>query len=364
MKKYLFFICIILSVYICGADPLPLNNIILPTGFKMEIFYYPVPGARSLAIGKNGTIFAGTRKNEIYAIVDSDNNFKGDELYTIAKGLNMPNGVAFFHDSLYVAEVHRIIRFDHIEDQLENPPAPVIINDAFPTDKHHGWKFIAFGPDNKIYIPVGAPCNVCEKKDKRYASITRMNPDGSGFEIFASGVRNTVGFDWHPLTGELWFTDNGRDMMGENIPPDELNRAWKSGLHFGFPYLHGKSYYDPDYTTVNRDITLPEIELGPHVAALGMRFYSGTMFPEEYKNRIFIAEHGSWNKIVPIGYRITIVQLKDNKAMSYNVFAEGWLKNGSSWGRPVDLLFLKDGSMLISDDKANVIYRIYYEGKR
>lgn len=357
----LFGFIIFITVNSFSNTPLPIDDIIVPPGFKVDIYYYPVPGARSLTIGKNGTVFAGTRKKEVYAIPDNNNDFKGDKLYTIATGLFMPNGVAMYNDALYVAEVNRILRFDHIEEKLDDPKTPVVVNDNYPDDKHHGWKFIAFGPDNKLYVPVGAPCNVCEKKDRRYASITRMNPDGTEVEIFASGIRNTVGFDWHPLTGELWFTDNGRDMMGENIPPDELNRAWKKGLHFGFPYIHGMSHHDPSFSAQkNLTITLPEIELGPHVAALGMRFYTDGMFPEEYKNRIFIAEHGSWNRIVPIGYRITMVEVKGNKTRSYSVFAEGWLNKGRSWGRPVDLLFLEDGSMLVSDDKANAIYRIYY----
>jgi glucose/arabinose dehydrogenase len=266
--------------------------------------------------------------------------------------------------SLFVAEVDRILRYDNIETDLKNPPDPIVVNDDYPGDKWHGWKFIRFGPDKKLYVPIGAPCNVCERSDKRYATITRINRDGTDFEIFASGIRNSVGFDWHPGTDELWFTDNGRDRMGDNLPPDELNHAPSKDLHFGFPYIHGKNIPDPQYSKNRNGISIkpPAMELGPHVAALGMRFYTGNMFPAEYKNQIFIAEHGSWNRSVPIGYRITLVRLRNNKAVSYEVFADGWLQGDEAWGRPVDVLILPDGSLLVSDDRAGVIYRIYYSG--
>ena len=213
-----------------------------------------------------------------------------------------------------------------------------------------------------LYVPVGAPCNVCEPPTTRYAAILRMQPDGTGLEVFARGVRNTVGFDWHPRTGELWFTDNGRDLLGDDIPPDELNRAPAAGLHFGFPYLHGKSVRDPQFGA-GRDLskfTLPEMELGPHVAALGMRFYTGTAFPAEYREQVFIAEHGSWNRSTPIGYRISLVRLRDGHAVSYETFAEGWLQGRNAWGRPVDVLVHPDGSLLVSDDRAGAVYRIAY----
>jgi glucose/arabinose dehydrogenase len=274
----------------------------------------------------------------------------------------MPNGVAFHNGALYVAEVNRVLRFDNIEARLKNPPQPVVVNDSFPTKKHHGWKFIRFGPDGKLYVPVGAPCNVCESDDQRFATIMRMNPDGTGLEIFARGVRNTVGFDWHPVTRELWFTDNGRDWMGDDQPPDELNRAPIGGLHFGFPYRHGKDVTDPEHGRKMKkgEFVPPELELGPHVASLGMRFYTGAMFPPEYRNRIFIAEHGSWNRSDPLGYRVTTVRLEGNRAVDYQVFAEGWLQEGRAWGRPVDVQVMPDGALLVSDDKAGVIYRISY----
>jgi glucose/arabinose dehydrogenase len=278
----------------------------------------------------------------------------------------MPNGVAFKDGDLYVAEVSRILKYSGIESKLANPPAPEIINDKYPTDTHHGWKYIAFGPDGKLYVPVGAPCNICESKDEVYASITRINPDGSGREIFASGVRNTVGFTWHPLTKELWFTDNGRDWLGDDIPPCELNRAPQSGLHFGYPYCHGGTIKDPEFGSKRpcADFIGPAQNLGPHTAPLGVKFYTGNMFPAAYKNQAFIAEHGSWNRDKKIGYRVSLVKIEDNtKATSYETFASGWLDDETQkfWGRPVDVLVLNDGSMLVSDDQADVVYRISYK---
>ncbi|MBI1921712.1 MAG: sorbosone dehydrogenase family protein [Geobacter sp.] len=343
------------------AEP-RLDDIRLPPGFSISIYSDKVPGARSLALGKNGTVFVGTREGKVYALVDTNRDGRADRVFTIASGLNQPNGVAFRNGSLYVAEISRVIRFDNIEQRLGNPPKPVVVNDSFPTKSLHGWKFIRFGPDGKIYVPVGAPCNVCDKWDRRFASIMRMDPDGKNLEIFARGIRNTVGFDWNPLTRELWFTDNGRDWMGEDMPPDELNRATRPGLHFGFPYWHGKDIPDPQFgkKMIRGAFVPPERELGPHVASLGMRFYTGNMFPAEYRTQIFIAEHGSWNRSDPVGYRITLVRLKGNRAVSYEVFADGWMRDGNAWGRPVDLQVMPDGSLLVSDDRAGAVYRITY----
>lgn len=352
----------------CGAPgdaggDLPLETITLPPGFRIAL-YARVPNARSLALSPGGVLFVGTRDaDKVYAVVDRDSDQRADEVIVIAKGLDMPNGVAFRNGSLYVAEVSRILRFDGIEGRLRNPPAPLVLNDSFPTDRHHGWKYIRFGPDSLLYVPVGAPCNVCVRDDPRYASITRVRADGTGLEIVASGVRNTVGFDFHPLTGDLWFTDNGRDWLGDDAPPDELNHASRNGLHFGFPYYHGAGIKDPEFHTEHpeNEYISPVQELGPHVAALGMKFYTGSMFPETYRNQIFIAEHGSWNRSVPIGYRITMVRLKGDSAVRYETFAAGWLREGKAWGRPVDVLVMPDGAMLVSDDKAGAVYRITYD---
>ncbi|MFH0976174.1 MAG: sorbosone dehydrogenase family protein [Spirochaetota bacterium] len=340
-----------------------LKDIKLSPGFKIEIFAAPVPGARSLSLGNNGTVFVGTRSaGRVYAVIDNNKDYTADKIIAIAKDLNNPNGVAFRKGDLYVAEISRILKYKNIENNLNAAAVPVVINDTFPKEGHHGWKFISFGPDGKLYVPVGAPCNICLSKDKMYASIMRMNPDGSGLEIFANGVRNTVGFDWNPDTGELWFTDNGRDWLGNDQPPDELNRAPLKGLHFGYPYIHGDSVKDPDF---GRDISnerfeKPAKELGAHVAALGMRFYTGKMFPEKYRKQIFIAEHGSWNRVPPAGYRIMLAELINNKVVSYKPFAEGWLRGFNAWGRPVDVLNMPDGSIIISDDRADVLYRITY----
>ncbi len=346
-----------------GQD-LPIELIELPPGFEIEVYAADVPGARSLALGAEGTVFVGTRsQGRVYAIRDEDGNGRIDpgEVFVIAEGLDLPNGVAFRNGSLYVAEVSRILRFDGIEARLGDPPVPIVVKDDLPRERSHGWRFIAFGPDGKLYVAIGAPCNVCDPGDP-YATITRIDPDGGGFEIFARGVRNTVGFDWHPGTGELWFTDNGRDWMGDDLPPDELNRAPEKGLHFGFPYCHGDDVLDPLHGEEDScgKYVPPAQELGPHVAALGMRFYDGEMFPEEYQNQIFIAEHGSWNRTVPIGYRVTLVRLEGEKAVSYEVFAAGWLQDGDAWGRPVDVMVMPDGSLLVSDDRADAVYRISY----
>lgn len=347
----------------CDSAQLRPAEISLPPGFRIAVYAADVPGARSMTLGAKGTLFVGSRSaGKVYALVDHNGDYRADELITIASGLKTPNGVAFRDGALYVAEISRVLRFDNIEAQLRNPPKAVVVNASFPDKSHHGWKFIRFGPDGKLYVPVGAPCNVCDEKDPRFASIMRMNPDGSDLQIFARGVRNTVGFDWHPRSSELWFTDNGRDWLGDNQPPDELNRAPRAGLHFGFPYWHGRETPDPEYgrNRSKAEFVPPEIELGAHVAALGMRFYTGSMFPESYRDQIFIAEHGSWNRSTPSGYRISLVRLRDNRAVSYEAFAEGWLQNGSAWGRPVDLQLLPDGSLLVSDDKADAIYRITY----
>lgn len=365
MKRILFFILPMLILTSCSnAQQDDLSVIKLPEGFKIEVFANDVKGARSLARGDKGTIFVGSRRDgNVYAIVDKNNDNKADKVYTIASGLDMPNGVALKDGNLYVAEISRIIRFDNIEANLENPPKPVVVSDKFPTDAHHGWKFIRFGPDGKLYVPVGAPCNICESEDERYASIMRMDPNGDNLEVYAHGVRNTVGFDWHPLTKELYFTDNGRDWFGENKPCDELNRAFKKGMHFGYPYCHQGDLTDPKYG-VNKscdDYTPPFQKLGPHVAGLGMRFYTGNMFPQNYKNQIFIAEHGSWNRINPLGYRITLVRLDGNKSLGYSTFAEGWLTKDGKIGRPVDVMQMPDGALLVSDDYSDRIYRISYK---
>ncbi len=313
--------------------------------------------------GAQGTLFVGSREGRVYAITLAQGGRGEASVRTIASGLQMPVGVAFRDGALYVSAVDRIVRLDDIERQLDHPPKPIVVSSAFPHETHHGWKFIAFGPDGKLYVPVGAPCNVCEPDRSRYANIMRMNADGSGLEVFARGIRNSVGFDWQPRTNVLWFTNNGRDLMGDDVPPDTLNRAPRAGLDFGFPYCHAGKIADPEFGARHAcsEFTPPAQPLGPHVASLGMRFYTGTQFPPEYRNQIFIAEHGSWNRSHKIGYRVTLVTVDDNgRAISYKPFAEGWLQGESAWGRPADVLVAPDGSLLVSDDSAGAIYRIRY----
>ncbi len=344
------------------APPPPLDRIRLPEGFRLSYFASEAPGARSLCRGDQGTIFVGTRaEGNVYALVDNDGDHHADRVLTIASGRTMPNGVAFADGALYVAELTRVIRFDGIEQRLDDPPRPVVVRDDFPSERHHGWKFLAFGPDGKLYVPIGVPGNV-PPREEPFGTIMRLNRDGSGLEVFARGVRNTVGFDWRPETHELWFTDNGRDMMGDDQPPDELNHAPRAGLDFGFPYWHGAAIRDPERNQGRsaEGFTPPALELGPHVAALGMRFYTATMFPERYRGGIFIAEHGSWNRTDPIGYRVMYVPLEGNRPTGYEVFAEGWLQAGRAWGRPVDVLVMPDGALLVSDDEAGAVYRISY----
>ena len=352
-----------------------LEKIVLPEGFEIKIYADDVENARSMAISPSGTIFVGNRnKDNVFALKDTDGDNVIDKKYLITNKLkNMPNGVAFHDGDLYVAEVNKIWKFENIEENLshldkfdEYLEEPILISDDFPSDRHHGWKYISFGPDGKLYVPVGAPCNICESRDEIYASITRMNPDGSNKEIYVKGVRNTVGFTWHPETKQLWFTDNGRDMLGDNIPPCELNKVTEKDQHFGYPYCHGSDIGDPEFGGEYScsDFVMPVQNLGPHVAPLGLKFYTGKMFPDEYKGDIFIAEHGSWNRSKKIGYRISRVKIENNKSVGYETFIYGWLDDDEqeAWGRPVDILILEDGSMLISDDKANAIYRVTYTG--
>jgi len=352
-----------------GQIPAPLLEILLrrielPPGFKIELYATGVPNARSLTLGAGGTVFVGSRRaGKVYALTASGRPDKAGEVITIARGLQEPNGVAFHDGSLYVAEVSRVLRYDAIEARQKNPPAPVVVSTDLPHTNQHEWRYARFGPDGWLYVGVGAPCNVCESADKHVASILRMRPDGSGMEVYALGVRNSVGFDWQPQSQEMWFTDNGRDNMGDDIPPDELNYAPRAGLNFGFPYCHGKDILDPQFGRGHScaEFVAPAWNLPAHVAAIGMRFYAGGMFPEEYRGGVFIAEHGSWNRSVPIGYRVSHVVLDGERAVKYEPFAQGWLAGGIHWGRPVDVLVMPDGALLVSDDYAGAVYRISYQ---
>ncbi|MBX2845244.1 MAG: PQQ-dependent sugar dehydrogenase [Saprospiraceae bacterium] len=338
----------------------------IPEGFALQVYADSIDNARSLALSPNGTLFIGSRKKSVHAVVDTDQDGRADKTYVIATGLNMPNGVAFKDGDLYVAEVSRVLKFEDIESRLADNLEYDVIYDEYPTEKHHGWKYIAFGPDEKLYVPVGAPCNICESDDRIFNTITRMDDDGSNMEIVQEGVRNTVGFNWHPTTGELWFTDNGRDWMGEDMPACELNHAPKDNMHFGYPYCHQGDTPDPEFGEKRacEEFTAPVQNLGPHTAPLGLEFYHSGNFPGTYKNTVFIAEHGSWNRTVPIGYRITMVDLDGTTSLGYEPFLDGFRDNEANelYGRPVDLEWMPDGSMLISDDYANKVYRLIYTG--
>ncbi len=353
---------------VCYPPALPsradLDKLSVPPGFSIELYADDVKNARSLARAHDRLVFVSTRrKGVLHALVDRNGDYKADEHIIFAEDLDMPNGIAFHKGDLYVATLTEIVVFRDIENNLK-PNAPYeVVYAGLPSERHHGWKYLAIGPDEKLYFTVGAPCNICLREEPIFATISRMNLDGSDLEVYAHGVRNSVGFTWHPETGEMWFTDNGRDMMGDNMPGDELNHAPEMGMHFGFPYCHQGDVVDPGFKEYNcDDYTPPAQVLGPHVASLGLKFYTGNQFPDSLRHDIFIAEHGSWNRTTPIGYRITRIEMKNGQPASYTTFVEGWLQGAAAWGRPVDVMVMDDGSMLISDDHGDKVYRLKYEG--
>ncbi len=342
------------------AKDIPIGKVKLPPGFQMSLWAEGLPNARSLAIGSKGTVFVGTRLvGNVYAVVDRGGR---REVKVIAKGLHRPNGVAFKNGALYVAELSRIIRLDDIEDRLDNPPAPAVVFDALPKDEPHGWKFLALGPDGRLYFNIGAPCNICMPPDTN-AKIARINTDGSGFEVFAHGVRQSVGMDFHPVSKELWFTENQRDWFGDDLPNDKLNYAPRPGMHFGFPYCHQGDVPDPEFGKGHScgEFTPPMVKLGAHVAPLGMRFYTGRMFPPDYRNDILIALHGSWNRTIQTAPGVVRVTLNPPTPPKYEMFAGGFLEGNKFWGRPVDVQVMPDGALLVSDDWNGAIYRISYK---
>jgi glucose/arabinose dehydrogenase len=343
-----------------AADKLPLAKLKVPTGFNIEVYASGMANARSLALGDKGTIFVGSRLvDKVYAIVDKDGK---RTVKVLASGLYRPNGVAFKDGTLYIAELSKISKIDKVEDVLDNPPKPTVIYDNLPKDEAHGWKFIGIGPDNKLYVPVGQPGNNV-LNDDAHGQIRRINLDGSAPEVIARGVRNTVGFDWHPETKQLYFTDNGRDWASEDVPEDELNRVTKVGEHFGSPYCYQGNFPDPEFGWGHscNEYTAPVGLMGPHSAALGMRFYTGSMFPKGYKNTIIAARHGSWNRSKKVGGDVVLMKLnKDGTVKSMEPLITGFLDNNSYIGRPVDILQMKDGSILVSDDWNGAVYRISY----
>lgn len=344
-----------------AADKLPTAKLKVPPGFSVEVYAAGVGNARSLREGAKGTVFVGSRLlDKVYAITPNDHKVK-----VIASGLHRPNGVAFHDGTLYIAELSQISKIDNIEDNLDNPPKPTVIYDDLPKDEAHGWKFISIGPDNRLYIPVGQPGNNVAR-DPQHAQIRRINLDGTGAEVVAIGVRNTLGFDWNPHTKELYFTDNGRDWMSEDVPEDKLNRLTKFGEDFGVPYCYQGNISDPEFGWGHScsDYTPPVALMGAHTATLGMRFYTGSMFPAEYKDAIFVARHGSWNRSKKLGGDVVVVKLnKDGSVKSVEPFLTGFIENNNYLGRPVDVQPLKDGSLLVSDDWNGAVYRVTYKGK-
>lgn len=357
------------TLLLLGVSPLShghdlqLQQLNLPPGFHLSV-YAELLNPRQLALGPEGIIFAGSRRaGNLYALIDADNNHEAEEVITIDNDLTMPSGIAFKDGDLYVGAVSRLLVYKDIKANLHENPEPEILYSQLPDKSYHGWKYLKFGPDQALYFNIGAPCNVCLPDNPWFATIMRLDINKRPLqpEIYAQGIRNTVGFAWHPATDELWFTDNGRDLFGDNRPPDELNRAATRGLHFGFPYFYGKTVVDSEFGPPTGKHELPITELNAHVAPLGMLFYQGEMFPARYQNKIFIAEHGSWNRSVEAGhtgYRITLV---DPMTGDSTTFIDGWLQNNVGWGRPTDLLELPDGSLLVADDTGNVIYRITYD---
>ena len=344
-----------------AAEKIPVDKIKVPPGFKVELYASGISNARAMSLGSKGTLFVSSRPvGNVYALVDKGGK---REVKVIAKGLDIPNGVAFKDGSLYVAAQNRILRYDGIEDKLDNPGEPVVVIDTLPKHQPHGWKFLAFGPDGKLYFNIGAPCNICLPPETN-ANISRINADGTGFEYVARGVRNSVGFDWHPVTRELYFTNHGRDWMGEDVPNDTLHQVSSRNVpHFGYPFCHQGDVLDPDFGRGRAcsEFNPPLLKLGPHVAPIGMIFYTGSMFPSEYKNRIFIAMRGSWNRTEKLGYGVTTVTLRMGEPPKQEGFASGFLENNQPWGRPAYLYQMPDGAVLLSDDYAGAIYRISYK---
>jgi glucose/arabinose dehydrogenase len=360
--RLLLFLLVFMTGVVCLADNLPVNLLRAPTGFHIEVYAYPVPGARSLALGDNGTVFVGTRENgKVYAIIPDKKAPHHTRIITIAEGLNSPNGVAFHNGSLYVAEISRILRYINIEKELSNPAPPIVITRDLPNEMMHGWRYIGFNPRGKLFVSIGMPCNVCLQADPRFGTIISMNPDGSHAKIYVTGLRKSDGMDWDPIDNRLWLTDSGRDWMGDDMPPDKLNAA-SQGMNFGFPYFDGKHLPDPQFGSMApfENYDLPTLELPAHVAPFGIRFYTGTMFPLSYRNQIFVAEHGSTNRATPVGYQIVVVNRIGTQVKNVRPFITGWLQNQQAWGRPVDVLVMPDGALLISDDLAGAIYRVTY----
>ena len=343
-----------------------LEHLRVPPGFTVEL-WARADNPRAMTLGAPGRLYVGSRSGHVTAVPFDVATMKAGRPVRIAAGLNAPIGVAWRKGDLYVSSQSRIVRLPAIDNSLNTPPRPELVSDRFPKESAHGAKFIAFGPDDKLYVPVGAPCNICDRDADGFANIRRMNADGSGLEVYVRGVRNSVGFDWHPRTGELWFGDNGRDWLGDDTPPCEINRVEKAGQHFGYPWCHGGDVPDPEFGKGKScsNYVAPAWKLGAHVAPLGMRFYTGSQFPDEYRGALFVAEHGSWNRSVRDGYRVMVARLEGKRIVSYTPFIEGFLgRSDAVFGRPADVQPLPDGSLLVADDTADAIYRVRWNGTR
>ena len=345
------------------VSDIPINKLKLPPGFKIEVWATGMPGARAMALGDNGKVYIGTRAiGRVYEVTD---NGKERTSRVVVDKLVQPAGVAFNNGSLYVMAIDKVLRFDGIDKNASVTPVDLTAKFNLPPNQHHNWKYIAFGPDGKLYVPFGAPCNICEPPTAEYAQIRRYNPDGSGMEVLATGVRNSVGFDWHPTTKQLWFTNHGRDWMGDNTPNDTLNLMSKTGLNFGFPYCHQGNLPDNVITKANacQGVEQPIALMGPHVATMGIKFYTGNMFPPEYKDAALIARKGSWNSNQKVGFDVVMVKAgTDGKNPKITPFITGFMNpaDQSFWGRPAYLMQMTDGSMLVSDEQLGAIYRVTY----
>ena len=361
--KYLTSLCILAASVAWADAPQNLN---LPPGFSIETLNFKVPNARQMAMTRNGTLIVGSRRTgKVYAVANALST-PAPDVITIRRGLKMPSGVAIRGNDLYIAAVDQIIRIEDIDSNLRKNPPQTLLTDSLPDKSHHGWKYLKFGPDGALYVPVGAPCNICLSKDERFASLLKMDPENGATEVWAHGIRNTVGFDWHPVSGELWFTDNGRDSLGDDVPADELNVITKPGQHFGYPFMHQGDLPDSKFgrhrDARDQSFSSPQLKIQAHSAALGMTFYDGAQFPSKYENALFIAEHGSWNRAVKVGYQVSVVFTQPDGSLRYEPFVSGWLVDDDVSGRPVDVLVAPDGSLLVSDDKNGVIYRVRYSG--
>jgi glucose/arabinose dehydrogenase len=361
MRPLLLLLLALLALPACAAANL--DRLTLPPGFHIALYSDQVPSARAMALGAHGTVFVGSAgTGKVYALTDSNGDGVADKVRVIASGLQLPMGVAWHDGDLYVSAVSRIVVLRDIEQHLDAPPKPELITDKLTGETHHGGKFIAFGPDGKLYVAIGAPCNICDPAPA-HGKLLRMDADGSAWQDVALGIRNSVGFAWQPGTHKLWFTDNGRDLLGDDMPSDELNEITRAGEHFGYPYCHQGDTLDPEFGAGKscRSYTPPVLKLGAHVGSLGMRFYSGKQFPAAYAGAALIAEHGSWNRTRKSGYRVMTVRLRGNQVLSYTPLVTGFEQDERAWGRPVDVQPLPDGSVLISDDLAGAVYRVTYK---